>query len=85
MDMVRLAETIPGFLGVDSARDGIGITVSYWRALEDIARWRDDADHRLARQKGREVWYQCFTTRICCVEKAYGFEAGYFADDGTRD
>ena len=28
--MVDLASQQPGFLGVESARDGVGITVSYW-------------------------------------------------------
>jgi hypothetical protein len=28
--MVQLAATQPGFLGMESARDGLGITVSYW-------------------------------------------------------
>ncbi|NVN37748.1 antibiotic biosynthesis monooxygenase family protein [Komagataeibacter swingsii] len=74
---------MPDFLGVDSARDVIGITVSYWRTLEDIARWCDHAKHRLARQKGRNVWYQSFTTRIRRVERAYGFEAG-LSEDGKR-
>lgn len=30
----------PGFLGVESARDTVGITVSYWRSEEDIAHWK---------------------------------------------
>ena len=28
--MLELAATQPGFLGVDDAREGVGITVSYW-------------------------------------------------------
>ncbi len=34
--MVELASSQPGFLGVESAREDAGITVSYWRSLEDI-------------------------------------------------
>lgn len=45
--MLELAATQPGFLGVESVRDavGAGITVSYWRSLEDIAHWREHAEH----------------------------------------
>ncbi|MCX2561199.1 antibiotic biosynthesis monooxygenase [Acetobacter farinalis] len=84
-EMLRLAETMPGFLGVESARDALGITVSYWQTPEDIARWRQHAEHRLARQNGRKLWYHSFTTRICRVERAYGFEAGHAAEKGASD
>jgi len=46
-DMVALAGRQPGFLGVESARDGdgLGITVSYWRDEQAIAAWKSDIDH----------------------------------------
>ena len=49
--MVELAAQQPGFLGVESVRDGggMGITVSYWSSLEAIAAWRAHAEHRVAR------------------------------------
>lgn len=34
--MLQLAAEQPGFLGVESVRDGLGITVSYWKDLESI-------------------------------------------------
>jgi heme-degrading monooxygenase HmoA len=77
--MVELAATMPGFLGVESVRDGStpgspGITVSYWRSPEDIAAWQAHAEHRVAQRLGRERWYQGFQLRVCKVERAYGFE-----------
>lgn len=72
--MVELASQQPGFLGIESARNEIGITVSYWESLEAIRQWRDHLEHTLARNKGRENWYQSFKTRICKVERDYGFE-----------
>jgi heme-degrading monooxygenase HmoA len=36
--MVELAQQQPGFIGVESARNEVGITVSYRRTLEDITR-----------------------------------------------
>lgn len=72
--MVELAKRQPGYLGVESARDGLGITVSYWKDLESIAAWKADAKHLAAQQAGRERWYSSFKTRIARVERDYGFE-----------
>ena len=72
--MMALAPQQPGFLGVESARQEVGITVSYWASLQAIAQWRAHAAHTLARQQGRKDWYKAFTVRIARVEKAYGFE-----------
>ena len=71
--MEKLASTQPGFLGIESARDGLGITVSYWDSLESIAAWKQNARHLLAQQRGREAWYASFKVRICRVERDYGF------------
>jgi len=71
--MVELAHQQPGFLGVESARDGLGVTVSYWESLEAIRAWKKHADHQLAQQQGRTTWYQSYKTRICLVERDYGF------------
>lgn len=75
--MVELAAQQPGFLGVDSARgaDRFGITVSYWASLEAISAWRAHAEHTLARDTGRGLWYQQYSLRIAKVERAYGFLA----------
>ena len=71
--MVNLAAQQPGFLGVESARDSIGITVSYWESLEAIANWKQNSAHLVAQQRGRDLWYQAFKTRICRVERDYDF------------
>ncbi|WP_332768634.1 antibiotic biosynthesis monooxygenase family protein [Phenylobacterium sp.] len=73
-EMVRMAAAQPGFLGVESARDGVGITVSYWRDLESIALWKRVADHLAAQRQGRETWYAQYEVRIAKVERAYGFQ-----------
>lgn len=72
--MVELATQQDGFLGIESAREGLGITVSYWRDLESIRKWHENAEHKLVQQKGYETWYQSFATRICKVERDYFFE-----------
>mgnify|MGYP003402926674 FL=1 len=69
-----LAKQQPGFLGVESARNEIGITVSYWESLEAIANWKQNLDHLDAQFLGRQKWYENYTVRSAKVEKEYGFE-----------
>jgi heme-degrading monooxygenase HmoA len=70
--MLELAAEQPGFLGFDSARNEIGISVSYWSSLEAIAAWKANGAHRQAQQRA-EDWYSRFRVRVCRVEREYGF------------
>ena len=72
--MEELARLQKGFLGIESARNELGITVSYWESLEAIQNWREHAEHSIAREKGRKEWYKSFKTRIAKVERDYDFE-----------
>ena len=72
--MEALAEKQPGYLGIESARDELGITVSYWESLEAIANWKSNADHLFAQEKGKTEWYKSYKVRICLVEREYEFE-----------
>ncbi len=74
--MLQLAADQPGFLGAESAREEVGITVSYWESPEAIRAWKAHAEHVLARERGRRDWYRAYKTRVCKVERDYGFEAG---------
>jgi heme-degrading monooxygenase HmoA len=69
--MVALAAQQPGFLGVESAREGVGITVSYWKDLESIRAWKAHAEHQVAQKLGHQKWYAAFKTRIAKVERDY--------------
>ena len=71
--MERLAKKQNGFLGIDSARNNVGITVSYWKNLEDIKNWKQQTDHLMAQKKGRTGWYKWYSVRICKVEREYEF------------
>lgn len=73
-EMVRLAELQTGYLGHESVRNGLGITISYWESLEAIKNWKAHTDHLVAQKYGREKWYASFKTRIALVERDYGFE-----------
>ncbi|MCL4129293.1 UNVERIFIED_CONTAM: hypothetical protein GTU68_037595 [Idotea baltica] len=71
--MISLAAKQKGFLGVESAREEVGITVSYWDSLESIKNWKFNMEHTEARNKGRTLWYKHFKVRICKVERDYDF------------
>ena len=70
--MLALAAEQPGFLGFESARQDIGITVSYWASEAAIAAWKANVAHRQAQAQARD-WYQAFRVRVCRVEREYGF------------
>jgi heme-degrading monooxygenase HmoA len=70
-EMVRLAALQPGYLGHESARETLGITISYWESLESIQQWKAQSDHLLAQKFGREKWYLAYSTRIAKVERDY--------------
>lgn len=70
--MVELATQQPGFVGVESARNELGVTVSYWADLASIKAWKSYAEHQEAQRLGHQQWYQHFKTRIAKVERDYG-------------
>lgn len=71
--MVKLASKEPGFLGVESAREEIGITVSYWKDLAAIKHWKENIEHLKAQKQGKDKWYTEYKVRISKVEKDYQF------------
>jgi heme-degrading monooxygenase HmoA len=72
--MEALAKQQKGFLGLESARSEVGITVSYWQTEEAIIMWKNNVEHTEARNLGREKWYAQYQLRICKVEREYGFK-----------
>lgn len=67
------AKKYPGFLGMDSARTGLGISVSYWKDTETIQAWKKHTDHIYAQQKGINKWYERYIVRIVRIEREYEF------------
>lgn len=84
--MEELARQQPGFLGIESARDGLGITVSYWESLAAISQWKAHAEHQMAQDRGKSTWYSWYKVRICLVEREYDFQPNAFlsADKVTK-
>jgi len=76
--MEELAAQQPGYLGIETARDGhgFGITVSYWETLDAIRAWKANAEHLVAQKNGRERWYASYNLRVCRVEYEYSSPQG---------
>ncbi len=73
--MVELASRQEGYLGIENARDSdLGITVSYWKTLDDITAWKTNVAHQIAQERGKKEWYSRFAVRVCKVERDYLFE-----------
>ena len=71
--MEELASQQNGFIAMESARNDIGITVSYWKNIEAIRIWKQQTDHSIAQQKGQNDWYSWYKVRVCKVERDYEF------------
>jgi heme-degrading monooxygenase HmoA len=72
VEMVRLAQQQEGYLGVESVRAELGITVSYWRDEQAARAWKAVAEHLVAQRRGRASWYRDYRVRVATVTRDYG-------------
>ena len=74
-DMFSLAVKQPGFLDAESVEDSArhGITVTYWDSLENIKRWKTNAEHLVVQKMGRDKFYEEYHIRIAKVEREYSW------------
>lgn len=70
--MFDLASAQSGFLGVEAAREDIGITVSYWIDEGAAQAWKQVAAHLVAQRRGRAGWYSDYRVRVAQVFREYG-------------
>jgi heme-degrading monooxygenase HmoA len=73
-EMETFARSQDGFLGIESARESLGITVSYWSDEGAARAWKRVAEHLGAQRLGRARWYQEYRVRIATVIRDYGME-----------
>ncbi len=80
-EMVEMASRQPGYLGIESVRDekGNGITISYWKSLEAIKKWRENMAHSRAQSMGKEKWYESYALRISKI-----INSRYFLKDNME-
>ena len=71
--MEALVAEQPGYLGLESVKDGdAGITVSYWRDEAAAVAWKQVAEHLVAQERGKAVWYADYRVRVATVARDYG-------------
>jgi heme-degrading monooxygenase HmoA len=71
--MEDLARRQDGFLGIESAREDVGVTVSYWRDEDAATAWKAVAAHLVAQERGRRDWYCQYKVRVATVAREYGW------------
>jgi heme-degrading monooxygenase HmoA len=74
--MVELVSAMPGFLGMDYGEsEGRELLVARFESHEDLRRWREQPDHVLAQQLGRERFFEHYRIEVCELVRSYEFPA----------
>lgn len=76
--MEQLVATMPGYITHSSFRDdasGQGVTISYFRSMEDVVAWRRVPDHREAQALGRSSFYTAYEIEVAEIVRQYGWKA----------
>lgn len=47
------------------------IAISYWQTMEQIARWKNDPEHKRAQELGKSKWYNCYQVQIVEIVRQY--------------
>lgn len=72
--MAELVSQMPGFLGMDyAAVEGGELLVVRFESHEALADWREDPEHRLAQQLGRERFFAHYRIEVCDLARSYEF------------
>jgi heme-degrading monooxygenase HmoA len=78
--MEQLAAEQPGYLGIEAAREDLGITVSYWADDAAARAWKHVAAHLGAQHRGRERWYVDYRVRIATITRDYSLSSSDLGD-----
>jgi len=46
------------------------ITISYWKDLQHMQKWKDAPEHRKAQQLGQSLWYASYKVQIVQILRA---------------
>ena len=47
------------------------IALSYWESLEQIKLWKENSEHLVAQELGKEKWYEDYTVEIVEIISQY--------------
>ena len=65
--LFAIVAAMPGFRGIRSyaAEDGEELSLIEFDSHESLAAWRDQADHRIAQELGKQRYYAEYHLQIC--------------------
>lgn len=73
--MVEIATKMPGYISHKGffAEDGERCTIVEFESEETQRAWRMNAEHRDAQRKGRDIYYESYSSQICEVKREVKF------------
>jgi len=90
-EMLRLAQTMPGFVEFKSfrAEDGERLSVAWWQDEETLRIWRENVRHKAAQREGRERWYEYYKIDVAHIVRSKHFQrrekpANQIASEGNE-
>jgi heme-degrading monooxygenase HmoA len=73
--MVELVSAMPGFLGMDYAETADGeLLIARFESHDALEAWRNQPEHLLAQQAGRERFFAHYRIEICEDVRSYEFD-----------
>ncbi|MBY6185102.1 antibiotic biosynthesis monooxygenase [Marinobacter hydrocarbonoclasticus] len=60
------------------------LSLSFWRDETALSAWRNDLDHCLAQQQGKEKWFDSYRIRVAQVQRDYTQQAREQAPEDAR-
>lgn len=75
--MVEILSGLPGFLGLAgfAAADGGECALAYFDSHDTVAAWKDHPEHRGARERGRNEFFESYDITVAEVARHYEWSA----------
>ena len=74
--MAELVSSMPGFLGMDYGTTDDGeLLIARFESHESLAAWKNNPEHVLTQQLGRERYFASYRIDVCETVRSYEFDA----------
>ncbi len=87
-DLKPLLAQIDGFISIERfqslSREGVVLSLSFWRDEAAVLEWRKLEVHRAAQEEGRAGVFADYRLRVANVLRDYGMEARQAAPKDSR-
>ena len=74
--MYEIASAMPGFISYKdfAAQDGELVTLVEFESMGTLAAWRDQPEHRMVQQRGRDEFFSDYHIQVCVPSRDYAFD-----------